>query len=68
MDIRTLKPGYLYYNISFNVVMPKYLEHISFVIGDGNIFIIPKIFGLEAFISSKMSKIKGSEIKYEWEK
>ena len=33
MDICTLKPGYLYYNISFNV------EYISFVIGDGNIFI-----------------------------
>jgi hypothetical protein len=39
MDPCTLKPGYLYYNISFNVVIPKYLEHISFVIGDGNIFI-----------------------------
>ncbi len=35
---------------------------------DGNIFIIPKIFGLESFISSKMNKRKGSEIKYEWEK
>ena len=39
MDLCTLKPGYLYYNISFDVVIPKYLEHIFFVIGDGNIFI-----------------------------
>ena len=34
---------------------------------DESILIIPKIYGIEAFISSKMSKNKGSEIKYEWE-
>jgi hypothetical protein len=34
---------------------------------DESIFIIPKIYGIEAFISSKMSKTKGSEIKFEWE-
>ena len=34
---------------------------------DGSIYIIPKIYGIEAFISSRMSRKKGSEIKYEWE-
>lgn len=39
MDLCYLKPGHLYYNIQFNVVIPKYMEHICFSIGDGNIFI-----------------------------
>ena len=52
-----------------NLAWNGYLHHRwIFDYLDGNIFIIPKIFGLEAFISSKMSKGKGSEIKYEWEK
>lgn len=35
---------------------------------DGKIFIIPKIKSLEAFLGVKMSRIKGTEIKFEWER
>jgi hypothetical protein len=39
MDLCTLKPGYLYYNISVKILIPKYMNNAYMTIGDGNIFI-----------------------------
>ncbi len=39
MDLCELKPGYLYYNISNFIVIPKFLKTAYMTIGDGNIFI-----------------------------
>jgi hypothetical protein len=50
-----------------NLAWNGYLHHRwMYEYLDGRIYIIPKIYGIEAFISSRMSRAKGSEIKYEW--